>query len=637
MRCTISLFFLLLWSVSFAQVIKPISEDSIPTEIYLINESASHFSVDSLTDFLDTSNAPLLNQPPIFYNHELNLGNYGTPQYHLSHQKFSQQLGFFGQFDHLDRFRYSGESYPTIILNKPYTVFQYLNGSAEEERFSVMHTQPIGEFAHVGFDYHSLTSTGFYSRQRTQHRNVALFGNYVNPNSGYDGSVKFFFNRATLLENGGISNATDLSDESFGLEFIPIQLEQARNGSQNREVFVFQKFHFFKPYIVPKTVDTFRVDSMTVDSLLLDSLVWDSVNTEVPESNKPDLYLYHKGSYFDGKYDFAVSPAIGNEIRSKYEQSYTHQRVGIAFNELGFKEFFINGDVSLTYQNGSVETFVDATPYENLLFSVKGNLVLSKLFTVGLLSNQVMSGFNQGDFKQYIWGSFQTNKLKLKVTGLFQETGAPFVYRRFYASRDSLDWNSTFSKELVSAYRVEAQFFDKIELLFENGNHQNLLYFDPSGLPQQAALGMNYLKINASAKLRFGMFSWFPNVTYQQYSLPEFPMPEWVIFNRLSIGGWLFNQHMKADFGVDLFFTTGFDGYQYAPLTRQFTLNGTSTQLGNYPFVDVFFSAKVKTATFFLRASHVNAGFSGSDYFTAALYPYHPFSFRMGFRWMFLY
>ena len=51
---------------------------------------------------------------------------------------------------------------------------------------------------------------------------------------------------------------------------------------------------------------------------------------------------------------------------------------------------------------------------------------------------------------------------------------------------------------------------------------------------------------------------------------------------------------------------------------------------------DFYLNARIKTVNFFFMISHVNAGLSGYNYFTALHYPSPDRYFKLGLRWMFL-
>ena len=73
----------------------------------------------------------------------------------------------------------------------------------------------------------------------------------------------------------------------------------------------------------------------------------------------------------------------------------------------------------------------------------------------------------------------------------------------------------------------------------------------------------------------------------------------------------------------------------HMPLTGQFQFqNALQTQ--QYPLLDAYITAKVKTFSIVLQMTHLSQGWFGNNgYFVFAGYPAFPRSFRAAIRWRF--
>ncbi len=91
---------------------------------------------------------------------------------------------------------------------------------------------------------------------------------------------------------------------------------------------------------------------------------------------------------------------------------------------------------------------------------------------------------------------------------------------------------------------------------------------------------------------------------------------------------------MEIETGAELMLHTQYRGYSYMPATGRY-YNQTDSYQGGYPFVNVFFNAKIKRTRIFLSFDHVNGGMSGEDYYMIPLYPMNIRVFRYGFSWTF--
>jgi hypothetical protein len=98
----------------------------------------------------------------------------------------------------------------------------------------------------------------------------------------------------------------------------------------------------------------------------------------------------------------------------------------------------------------------------------------------------------------------------------------------------------------------------------------------------------------------------------------------------------LFKGALIADLGFDLYLTTRYRASGYMPATGIFHLQD-ETNLGGYPFVDVFLAFHIKTTRLFASYNNVlqGIGFAGNNFFTAQPYPMKPRYFRLGLVWYF--
>ena len=79
---------------------------------------------------------------------------------------------------------------------------------------------------------------------------------------------------------------------------------------------------------------------------------------------------------------------------------------------------------------------------------------------------------------------------------------------------------------------------------------------------------------------------------------------------------------------------TAYYAMNYMPATGRY-FSQSDTEIGNYPFINVFVDLKVKRTRIFVMFDHVTAGLMGYNYF---LIPYYPMNIRMlrvGFAWTF--
>ena len=97
---------------------------------------------------------------------------------------------------------------------------------------------------------------------------------------------------------------------------------------------------------------------------------------------------------------------------------------------------------------------------------------------------------------------------------------------------------------------------------------------------------------------------------------------------------YIFRKALFSQVGAEMYYQSRFRAYDYSPSTQQFYQQDHFT-IRNYPVVDVFFVADIKTVSIFLKAAYVNQGINGNGYFTTPYYTGYPRRFQLGVKWNF--
>jgi hypothetical protein len=96
----------------------------------------------------------------------------------------------------------------------------------------------------------------------------------------------------------------------------------------------------------------------------------------------------------------------------------------------------------------------------------------------------------------------------------------------------------------------------------------------------------------------------------------------------------LFKKVLLVQAGIEIVMNSKYDGPAYQPATSVF-IPQTLREMGGYPFVSPFISAKLKRARFFLRMEHANEGLIDGYWFSTLNYPGVTRSVRFGLSWGF--
>ena len=164
---------------------------------------------------------------------------------------------------------------------------------------------------------------------------------------------------------------------------------------------------------------------------------------------------------------------------------------------------------------------------------------------------------------------------------------------------------------------------------------------------------IEYFKARFDQRLNFGKFSWVNNVQYQNViqevdtseSLLSGPLalnvPKWLLRSTLMLTSSIFNNSLFFQSGATFVFFTDYYADQYNPIVAEFVTQN-NRKIGEYPRVDIFFNAKIKSSRLFVKLENVNAPIehliypdTPYDYYSAPYTPYRDFSVRIGLIWNF--
>ncbi len=152
----------------------------------------------------------------------------------------------------------------------------------------------------------------------------------------------------------------------------------------------------------------------------------------------------------------------------------------------------------------------------------------------------------------------------------------------------------------------------------------------------QSQEAVNHLKITANKEFKYRKYALDATVTIQDVSGAEgvLNVPDVVTRGSLYFSDRLFKKALLLQTGVTFNYFTKYHLNGYDPVLAEFFVQNTQ-ELGAFPLIDVFVNMKVRQTRIFVKAEHINSGFTGNDFFSAPGYPYRDFNVRFGLVWNF--
>ncbi|GAA6766119.1 putative porin [Flavobacterium sp. CGRL1] len=567
----------------------------------------------------------------------LEFPNIGQPlnilQYSLTSYSPYPEIGFTAKhynYIQADEIRYYSVPTPLTELFFNTTI----NKGQNVDSFITLNTSKNLNFS---IAYRGLRSEGDYINQLVSAGNFRFTTSYATTNRRYALNVHYTYQDNSNEENGGITTAEDF--ESGNADFknrqrLQVYLTDAKSFLKGRRLFFDHAF---------------RIN---------------------PKDGNNNLYINHQFNYENKFFEYNQATVLSavdgfTEPVKRFGESYVTSGIN---DQTHFERLY--NRVGAAYENsllGKFNFFVDDYrsnyKYNRILIDASGNVIPDNLFL------QINNFGGQYEYQKNKWnGRFLytrsiTNqslsdldaKLRYDLNDKIQ---FDFRYRNinklpnnnynlYQSSYVEYNWSNNFKNEKINSLGAS------ISTPWVNAEAQytvlkDHLYFVDMATPAQTALRtqivkpaqygnvINYLEIKASREFKFGKFALDNTLLYQKVDQSELILnvPDFVTRNTFYYTNYFFKKALYAQGGVVFNYFTKYYGNSYNPVIGEFFVQNTK-EIGNYATFDVFINARIRQTRFYLKAEHLNALFSSSNYYSAPDNPYRDFVIRFGLVWNF--
>jgi hypothetical protein len=491
-------------------------------------------------------------------------------------------------------------------VSKPLTHFDFTSGGGNNQQvFKVFHTQNIGKTVNIGVDYRLMSSDGYYASQKTNNRNLALFGSMVSPDRKYAAHLNYTTNNNQDEQNGGIQPGR-LFEEGLFIQplGVPVNLNRARSRYNDRNWFLEQRYRLTGS-----------------------------------DSSHRGLVAFHRSHYQQQYYTYAHQnsqqpyyPTVLRDPTNTFDSSaarmYTHA--------LGLRNEHVPGGLSweagINKQHGRVQT--DSLPLQQQLWWVHGQIfaplvagMYGKVEVNRVLSNRLQA--NTGSLSAAL--GYRTNsQTSFELQYLQQSQTATWLSQRYEGNHQQ--FNNNFAPITEQSLLLTVQ-LPLLQLQASRRNIAQWVYFDSLGQAQQHAPQLSVWQVGYSGLFKFWKFKL--DVHHGWQWVADGPLRAPRFFNRdiLSIAH-RFKAGWELELGTDFRFQSGYLAPGFRPEIGQFVVQD-SLMAGNHPIFDLFAAIKVKRTRLFVRFEHANQGFPAPNFYAVPLYPMYSRAFRFGVSWAF--
>lgn len=573
------------------------------------------------------------------------LGNNGLPfnnlYFHLSSNP--NYLGFTYSKNNFSNYFLNPQKFNFYNTQTPYSDLFYILGSKKEQDFKMTFSYNVKKNWNLSADFQRIRSEGFYLRQNTNDNFIALSSNFKSLNNRYYFLGCIIYNTAKNSENGGIANdSIFLNSGITDKKLIDVNLTAARHTIINRSVYFKQYMNFGK-----ESKDTALHNSIIPTSRLILTSLFD--NTILKYEDENPTSGYYSNIYYDSTrtFDTTYTYKLENELTWKrvdnkknrgfkdmfgFGLSIKHQLIKVVQREL----FSVSGSNITQGLVNTAQEKIDTT-FNNLIAGAEFYNTYSKnRLWWNLSAKYVLNGYNKADY--YASALFQKaikdslNLLILKVDEKLQEPD--YIYNHYISNH--FKWNNSFEKMHISSLMLHFS-MKKYNLMLGSNytTYSNVLYFNDSANAKQFKGSIPVLGVYL--KKDFVFYNWHLNNKVNFQSVPEssvIKLPEFVFEHSLYYENDLFKHAMRLQVGASVFLTSAYYANAFMPATSQFYLQNIK-KYGNYPFIDFYICARIKTVRIFFKIDHLNSGLMGNNYILTPGYPINDRSFKLGVSWRF--
>ena len=581
-------------------------------------------------------------------------------------RKEKQQFAFTEVYDMV--LKQPGDFHFTNTLS-PITNLSYDNCGNKtdgEDHLQAKFAVNAGKRVGLGMDLNYSYARGYYQNQSISHFGATFYTSYLGDQ--YQLHALFSTNHQKATENGGVTNDDyirhpELTEQSYSANEIPVILQQNWNRNDNQ--------HLFLTHRLDNKKDSTEASAETVAA--------DSTKLFMKREFKPVTSFIHTAELdnYERIYQAYQTPGkyYANTYYNRYNGSYSNDSIydltnyfslkntlAIALME-GFNKYALAGvkvfashelrrikmPMSITDDNVQMGTINEHN------ISIGGQLQRTQGHTLhyNVLAETWVAGEDMGQLKldgqADLNFAFLGDTVRLVAKGYFHRLNPTMYERKFHAkhfwwdnnldkeTRTRVEGNFTYEKTRTTL-RVaveEIQNYTYYGMSYTRANDTNTLL--TAGVRQHGG-NLNILTAQLDQKLQLGPLHWDNVLTYQSSSNEDvLPLPTLNAFSNLYLE-FMIAGVLRVELGGAATWFTKYNAPDFCPGINQFAVqeNGqTRTELGNFPFVDVYANLHLKHARFFLMMQNATASSFNKNYFLTPHYAQNEATIHFGVSWNF--
>lgn len=551
-----------------------------------------------------------------------------------------------------------------------------------EDHLNAKFAVNAGKKLGFGFDLDYAYARGYYQNQSISHFGATFWTAYLADQYQLHALFSTFHEKAT--ENGGITNDNyithpELTEQSFRANEIPVILQRNWNRNDNKQLFLTHRYAlgFYKK--VKMTEDEIKArqfaetDSMRAEIQKMDSTeqymkqefvpVTSFIHTlELGDYERRYLAYDTPKKYYKWACEYPYEDYTGDSICDITSHFALKNTMAIALLE-GFNKYVPAGlkvfaaheirRFKLPAYDENGNAFMQRYNEHNVSIGAQIRKSLGHTLHYDLLGETWLVGEDAGQMKLDASAdlnfAFLGDTVRLMAKGYVHRLN-PTFYERNYNSKH-FGWNNNLDKETRT--RIEGTFtYEKTNtsLRLAVEEIQNYTYLGMSYVRSDETIrnltasfyqhggNLNIMTAQLDQKIRLGILHWDNLITYQSSSNEDvLPLPTLNVFSNLYLD-FMIAKVLKVELGGSATWFTSYKAPEFCSALNQFAVQknqNSITEIGNFPFIDLYANLHLKHARFFLLMQNVASNSFRKQYFLTPHYPMNASVLHFGISWNF--
>ena len=531
---------------------------------------------------------------------------------------------------------------------RPYTSLAYQTGGQKryaEDKLEVLHAQNITPSTGFNVRYNSYHSRGIYNWQRGKVTDFA--GNLNHTGKRYSLHAGVIANTISQRENGGMVEAWHITDTLYeSAEGVPMKMSDALNKATNTSFYVVQSYGI--PF-VPLTDSVFTMADRTAlhfgHSLTYNR--WGRRYTDTRNGTSYNITdrtgaIVDKRNFYENWY---IDPSKTSDTLSEslltnrlFVQFVPYDRKGV----VGTIDGGVGWDLHQYYQF-HLDNYLQG--YRTDKFNTYYAYADAKGFLGKWLDWHGRARFNVAGYRvgdvDFKAGATLRLFIKDKPITLSGELSyalqSPSYWEQNYFT-NHFAWNNNFERQNFTDLSVALSIpHTGTRVVFNQSLVGNPIYYASNAMPAQSFGTESITGIYLEQCFSFGGFHLDHRLLFQYSSSDEiFPVPRLAGNISYYYAFQPVKNVLSLKVGIDCWANTPYYAQAYNPSTMMF-YNQNEVEIGNYPYANVFVTAKWKTMRIFVQYQHASENLFENlkESFSVPFYPYNRALIKYGVCWYF--